>query len=122
MGSSDNCTIAADLAYALSINEFTCDHIGSNTVTLTVTDESGNSTSGTVNVTIVDDTAPNVETQDIVVWLDENLSATITADDVDNASSDNCNITSLTLDVTTFGEQKHRREHGDFNSNRCFRE
>lgn len=104
-GSSDNCTIAADLEYTLSTNEFTCDHIGSNSVTLSVTDESGNSSSGTVNITIVDDTAPIVETQDIVVWLDENLSATITADDLDNGSSDNCNITSLTVDVSSFGEQ-----------------
>ena len=52
---------------------------------------------------IVEDiVAPVVVVQDITVQLDASGQATITADQIDAGSSDNCGIESLTLDSTTF--------------------
>lgn len=42
-GSFDNCTAAADLQFTLTPSFFTCDNVGTNIVTLWVTDEAGNS-------------------------------------------------------------------------------
>ena len=55
-GSTDNCSTNADLT-ALNQTDFDCTHLGANTVTLTVTDEAGNSTDGTAVVTVQDNTA-----------------------------------------------------------------
>jgi hypothetical protein len=49
-GSNDNCT--GPLSYSLDKTTFSCANIGSNTVTLTVTDASGNQASGSATVTI----------------------------------------------------------------------
>ena len=49
-GSSDNCSIAT---MTISPSAFTCANIGTNTVTLTVTDTSGNVSTGTAIVTII---------------------------------------------------------------------
>src|SRR5690606_27783727 len=56
-GSIDNCGIAS---MTLDISSFDCSMIGANTVTMTVTDNSGNSTTCTSTVTIQDVTAPEV--------------------------------------------------------------
>jgi hypothetical protein len=56
-GSSDNCAIAGN-GYSLSKTSFDCSNIGSNTVTLTVTDASGNSGSADAIVTVEDNIAP----------------------------------------------------------------
>lgn len=54
-GSTDNCGI---VGFSVSQEQFDCDNIGSNQVTVTVTDAAGNETSQTVTVTVVDDIAP----------------------------------------------------------------
>ncbi|MGJ8667633.1 MAG: HYR domain-containing protein [Patiriisocius sp.] len=54
-GSIDNCTVASVVA---SQTSFGCGDIGANTVTLTVTDDSGNESTCTATVTITDTTAP----------------------------------------------------------------
>lgn len=51
-GSSDNCTPADSLIIALDKATFYCEDIGENEVTLTVTDQAGNSTSETATMTI----------------------------------------------------------------------
>ncbi|WP_026935054.1 hypothetical protein, partial [Gramella echinicola] len=66
-GSTDNCTIDT---YELDITSFECSNVGANTVELTVTDVNGNSDSATATVTVVDNIAPVVTTQDITVYLD----------------------------------------------------
>ncbi|WP_452228924.1 T9SS type A sorting domain-containing protein [Lacinutrix sp. MEBiC02404] len=96
--SIDNCSIAS---YSLDITSFTCDDIGDNTVTLTVTDASNNSDTETAVVTVVDTLNPTVSGQDITVDLEGNPSITITVDDVDDGSSDNCTF-SLSIDIDTF--------------------
>jgi hypothetical protein len=54
-----------------------------------------------IDVTVIDNQAPTAIAQDITVTLDEFGDATITADDIDNGSSDNYTFT-LSIDVTTF--------------------
>ncbi|MEX1382109.1 gliding motility-associated C-terminal domain-containing protein, partial [Lutibacter sp.] len=98
-GSSDNCEIEL---MSLDITSFDCATIGENTVTLTVTDVNGNSANATAIVTIEDKMLPTVSTQNITVQLGANGTATITADQIDNGSSDNCEIESMSLDVTSF--------------------
>jgi len=98
-GSTDNCSIES---FTLDVTEFDCSNVGANTVTLTVTDVNGNESSETATVNVEDNTDPTVLTQDITVELDENGEASITADQIDNGSTNNCNIESLALDVTEF--------------------
>ncbi len=86
----------------LDIQDFSCDDIGENSVYLTITDENGNQACGTAVVTIEDNLPPVVLTQNITVELDENGEASITAEDVDNGSTDNCGIESMELDVDFF--------------------
>jgi large repetitive protein len=54
-GSTDNCSIQS---MTISKYSFNCANIGANTVTLTVTDVSGNSATCTSSVTVVDNLAP----------------------------------------------------------------
>ncbi len=51
-GSTDNCTAQANLILSVSPDVFTCDDLGSQTITLTVTDEAGNSASCTTVVNV----------------------------------------------------------------------
>ncbi|GAB5418130.1 MAG: hypothetical protein Crog4KO_32100 [Crocinitomicaceae bacterium] len=98
-GSSDNCGIAS---YAISQSAFTCADIGANTVTLTVTDASGNMDACTSTVTIVDSVSPTAVCQDITVYLDGTGNASITSGDIDNGSSDNCGIASTLISQSAF--------------------
>ena len=98
-GSTDNCGIDT---MSLDMATFTCNNLGANTVTLTVTDVNGNVANNTAIVTVVDNILPLVVTQDLTVQLDALGNASITAAQVDNGSSDNCSIASLDLDVTDF--------------------
>jgi hypothetical protein len=98
-GSSDNCGIST---YSISKSSFTCADLGNNTVILTVTDGSGNTSNATAVVTVVDNIAPTVSTQNLSVYLNANGSASISAGMVDNASSDNCSVASLSLDISSF--------------------
>ena len=98
-GSSDNCGIAS-----ISLDEtmFDCSDVGANTVTLTVTDVNGNSSTCSATVTVEDNVAPTAVCQDLTVQLDASGAATITAAQIDNGSSDNCGIASISLDETMF--------------------
>jgi len=56
---------------------FDCSHIGANTVTMTVTDGSGNSSTCTSTVTIEDNVAPTADCMDITIQLDASGVASI---------------------------------------------
>jgi PKD repeat protein len=98
-GSTDNCAIAA---YSLDKTSFDCSNVGTNTVTLTVTDVSGNSSAATAIVVVEDKVAPTVITKNITVQLDANGAVSITPADINNGSTDNCSIATYSLDKTSF--------------------
>jgi hypothetical protein len=98
-GSSDACGIASK---SVSPSTFTCSHLGDNTVTLTVTDVNGNTSTTTSIVTVLDKIAPVAKAKNITVDLNAAGSATIVAGDVNNNSTDNCGIKSLSVDKTSF--------------------
>jgi len=98
-GSTDNCGIAAE---GVSPNTFTCSNVGANTVTLTVTDLSGNTSSCSSTVTVQDNTAPAAVCLSITVQLDNSGNASIQSGDVDGGSTDACGIGSESVSPNTF--------------------
>jgi hypothetical protein len=87
-GSSDNCGIASIVA---SQTNFTCATVGPRTVTLTVTDNSGNVSTCTATVTVVDNTSP-------VITCPANISVNATAScstavNYNVTATDNCSAT-----------------------------
>lgn len=101
-GSNDNCTLAADLSFSLSQFLFTCNDLGANTISVLVDDAAGNTQAGSVTVTVVDELNPSAITQDITVQLDASGNISVSSQDIDNGSLDNCAIANLSLDKTDF--------------------
>jgi gliding motility-associated-like protein len=99
-GSNDNCTVVS-LSLSKTTN-FDCSEVGANTVKLYVTDANNNVDSATATVTVSDTIKPTVATQAVTVYLDGNGAASITTTDVDNGTSDNCSVVSLSLSKTSF--------------------
>jgi gliding motility-associated-like protein len=97
--STDNCGIAHVL---INKETFDCNDLGGNIIILQVTDDSGNETINTTTVTIEDNTAPQVSTQNVSIELDSSGNPEISVDDIDNGSYDNCGIASMSLDFTSF--------------------
>ncbi|MCB9233481.1 MAG: cadherin-like domain-containing protein [Bacteroidia bacterium] len=98
-GSSDACGIAS---LSLSTTSFNCGNVGGNAVTLTVTDNNGNSSSCSANVQVEDNVAPVANCQDVTVQLDASGNGSTTAGAVDNGSGDACGIASIGLSQTSF--------------------
>ncbi|RYE17857.1 MAG: HYR domain-containing protein, partial [Sphingobacteriales bacterium] len=93
-GSNDACGIASISA---SQTSFDCSNVGANNVTLTVTDNNGNSSTCVAIVTVEDHVAPVAVAQNVTVQLDNNGNASVTAAEVNNGSSDACGIASITV-------------------------
>jgi hypothetical protein len=85
-----------------SKTKFDCSNIGPNDVTLTVTDNNSQVSTCTAIVTVEDNTAPNVITQDLTVKLGASGTANIVTSQIDNGSTDKCGIASMTLDISSF--------------------
>ncbi len=98
-GSSDNCNIAS---MSIDQGSFTCADLGTRQVTLTVVDEAGNASTGTATVEIVDNAAPVISVQNIIVSLDENGNFSIEPEMLHNGSTDNCGIAEQTIDRSSF--------------------
>jgi len=81
---------------------YSCASIGTHYVRLVVTDAGGNTASTQARVTVQDNLAPTVVTRNVTVTLDANGTASVTAAQVNNGSSDNCGIASLTVSPNTF--------------------
>lgn len=99
-GSSDNCSISQS---TISKESFLCTDAGTNNVTLTITDASGNSSNCTAQVTVEDNIAPTVTCANTTVQLDGTGTASITEGDVLGTISDNCGINSMSLNNSSFG-------------------
>ncbi len=97
-GSSDNCS------FTLSItpNLFNCSNLGQNTVTLKATDAGGNTATCTAKVTVRDVTGPTAKCKNPTIYLDDSGNATLSATQVDNGSSDNCGMGSMSVNKTAF--------------------
>jgi len=98
-GSFDNCNT---LIRELSQSSFECVEKGSNNVTLTVRDASGNVNSCTSAVMVLDTIKPTANCNSLTVFLDETGAASITVGDINNNSVDNCTISSVVLDQMDF--------------------
>ena len=98
-GSTDNCSIAT---MTIDKDAFNCESLGGNTVTLTVTDLSGNSTTATTIITVEDNIAPQVVTKDVVITLDQTGTISVTAEEFIDESYDNCSLSSVRIDRTNF--------------------
>ena len=97
-GSSDACGIHS---LSLNRNTFGCAETGENSVILTVEDNNGNKSTVEAIVTVEDNIAPVALAQNIVVQLNEQGTASITPEMLDNGSSDACGV-SLSLSIDTF--------------------
>jgi rhamnogalacturonan endolyase len=86
---------------SISPSTFTCANLGSNNVTLTVTDSTGNASTQTVQVVVVDNTAPVILAAGLQVRL-LNGTRTIDAADIDYGSTDDCGIASMRISPSTF--------------------
>src|SRR5690606_15218204 len=95
---TDNCGIES---YSLDLDTFSCDQ-SENLVTLTVTDVNGNSGSVTAKVSVEDTSAPVVITRDLEISLDASGNISITAEQLNDASIDNCGIASYSIDRSSF--------------------
>ena len=98
-GSTDNCGI---INMTLSQTVFSCANVGPNTVTLTVTDVSGNINSTTAIVTVIDNTPPTVFCNNITLQLDASGNASIVASQIFNSAYDACGIDSMSVSPNTF--------------------
>ncbi|RLD25901.1 MAG: hypothetical protein DRI54_03925, partial [Bacteroidetes bacterium] len=99
-GSFDNTAI--DTMF-VSPEDFDCSAIGAlQPVTLTVVDISGNSSTCSSNVTVLDTIVPSVVCQDIDLYLDVNGLAIIVPADVISSSYDNCPDPTIVTDTSNF--------------------
>ncbi|MEZ4963487.1 MAG: HYR domain-containing protein [Saprospiraceae bacterium] len=98
-GSSDNC---GSLTMSLSQSTFDCSDIGTNPVTLTVSDLSMNSDMCMATVTVLDTISPVAVCQGATVYLTNSGSGTIAVSSVGIGSTDNCGTPTLSLDINTF--------------------
>ena len=96
--SSDNCSFTL----SLSPNTFNCANIGLNIVTLKVTDAGGNMATCTARVTVRDNTGPNAKCKDATIFLNDVGQATLSVDQVNNGSTDNCGIGSMSISKSLF--------------------
>lgn len=79
-GSSDNCTSSENLVYSLSQSFFDCDDIGEQTITLSVTDEAGNTSSAEATVTVhsaVDDVTVTSSDEALCTGNTENVTISV---------------------------------------------
>ncbi len=94
----ENCRIDT---FFFTQDTFTCSEIGMHTVGLTMIDQSGNDTSCTFTLTVVDTIPPSALCQDIDIYLDPGGLIIISPADVDANSSSSCGFT-MSISKDTF--------------------
>lgn len=99
-GSSDVC--GGDLTFRVVPASFSCATLGSKSVTLYAADQFSNESSCQTMVSILDTIRPEAKCFSQTIDLDENGKATLAASAVNNNSTDNCTVESVTLSQTDF--------------------
>ena len=94
----DNCTpLSSYFAGQGSNISYTCDSIGAHSVTVVVSDLSGNNATCTTTITVLDRIKPVAICKNDSIYLNSNGVATLFASDMNNNSSDNCGIDSMNI-------------------------
>ncbi|KYG81085.1 hypothetical protein EV198_2975 [Roseivirga ehrenbergii] len=75
---------------SISKSSFNCTDVGTNEVTVTIWDTSGNETTGIALVYVIDDTEPVAKAKNITVYLDKDGIAQVNPMWVDNGSTAGC--------------------------------
>lgn len=106
-GSTDDLTDSANLIFDVSPTSFDCFDLGSQSATLTVTDEGGLTSSCIATVIVNDEngyccSAPVAMCKDFGIVLDVNGEATITPEDINDGSLSTCGLDMLELDQDFF--------------------
>lgn len=101
-GTTDNCGL--DTLF-LSQYDFSCADVGANTIVFTAQDLQGNAASVNVSVTVVDAVFPQIQAQNISVYLNADGEASVLPSAADNGSTDDCSIASLSLGQLDFSCQ-----------------
>lgn len=96
---NDNCGIANTMFSTGNTITYTCDSIGARTVRVLVTDNFGNTSSCVTTITIVDTIAPIASCRPVpfTLQLDSFGVGCVTPFDVDNGSSDLCNLDTMLI-------------------------
>ena len=76
--------------------------VGTHVVSYTATDAAGNTSDCSFNITVNDTEAPDCQSKDITINLDDTGNATISTMMINNGSTDNCQILGMALDRTDF--------------------
>uniref|UniRef100_UPI001BFC8773 MBG domain-containing protein n=1 Tax=Echinicola shivajiensis TaxID=1035916 RepID=UPI001BFC8773 len=99
----DDYTPQGNIQSSLSKSVFNCSDVGTNSVTVTVTDLAGNAKIGNANVNIVDATKPTIQAKStITLNVDSFGTVDLNVGMIDEGSTDNCGISSQVLSQTLF--------------------
>lgn len=93
-GSGDLCNLDTMLVNGVDSFCFNCNNLGTNTVTLSVLDSSGNQSTCTASVLVTDAINPTALCHDTTIYLGATGVVTVFPADIDAGSSDNCSFTS----------------------------
>ena len=81
---------------------YSCENLGANTVTITAKDAENKVSTQNVNINVVDLINPMVIAQNITVQLGSDGTVSVSENDIDNGSTDNCEIATYNLDTSFF--------------------
>ncbi|MGV3641208.1 MAG: HYR domain-containing protein [Adhaeribacter sp.] len=98
-GSYDACGIAS---FTLSKTSFSCSDMGANTIRLKARDVHGNEAEATALVTVLDVTPPVAKAKCLHFVTLKDGRASVTAQQLDEGSSDECGISSITVSPASF--------------------
>jgi len=95
-------TVASSAATGINYVGTDTFNLGETTITYIVTDGSNNTATCSYKVTVTDNEPPIAKCKPLTVNLDVNGNASITIDQINDVSTDNCGIQSLSLSKTNF--------------------
>lgn len=98
-GSTDNCAIDTR---DVDRTSFGCDDFPSVQVVFTVRDPQGNTDQTTATINLEDTTRPIIRGRDTTLFLNQRGVAGVSADQLDDGSSDNCELGPLSLEQDSF--------------------